>query len=321
MPPRVSVIIPARNGGAFLAQAVESVVGQTYPDWEVVIADDASVDDTRHVAKQLSQRHAPRVRWVGLDRNVGPALARRAAIDASSGGELLALLDADDHWRPDYLAVQVQAYERALSAGRRPGIMACDAVIEDDGGKPIGIFSKSFGWIDPIDYDGMIQRSYIFVSAVFTRAAYEEVGGFSGECWGSEDYDLWLRIMEAGYDVVATREPIAYYRYHAAGLSRSQLTMADAALAAYRRALCRGRISDAQRRSIRGRVRHYRALRSRAQLRVALANRRPLGVARAALRAAPYGAVAFLQDPSRWGEWLGGRVFRRKEAEDSRPAQ
>jgi glycosyltransferase involved in cell wall biosynthesis len=101
--PRISVIIPAFNAAVFLAEAIESALGQTLPPREVIVVDDGSTDATAEVA----QRFAPRTRYayqanqgIGAARNLGVALAT---------GELLSFLDADDRWSPDKLALQASA--------------------------------------------------------------------------------------------------------------------------------------------------------------------------------------------------------------------
>src|SRR6266511_4686800 len=139
-PPRITVIVPARNAEPYLGQTLESVLGQTYGDWEAVVADDASTDGTRAVAESFAARHPDRIKVVALKRNYGPALARNAAVRASSGGELLALLDADDWWREDYLERQVGLYDAATAAGRRVGIVACNALIAG----PDGLTGETF---------------------------------------------------------------------------------------------------------------------------------------------------------------------------------
>jgi teichuronic acid biosynthesis glycosyltransferase TuaG len=312
-PPRVAVIMPAHNAEEYLGEALESLLAQRYPDWEVVVADDASTDGTLALAESFAARHPDRIKVVALERNSGPALARNVAVRASSGGKLLALLDADDWWRDDYLEHQVGNYDAAVAAGRRVGICACNALIQRPEGLTGETFAESFWWRDSIDYDSLLERPYVFVSALFPRKAFDEVGGFSPECWGSEDRDLWLRIMEAGYEVVTTREPVAVYRLSPEGISRNQLTMADAALAAHGRVLRRGVLTPSQQRLVKSRIRHFLAIRDRALFMRAVAERRPLGVLLHGMRAAPRGLIAFLQEPSRWGEWArdGLRIGRR----------
>jgi GT2 family glycosyltransferase len=239
---------------------------------------------------------------LSLERNVGVAQARNLAIRASGGGELVALLDQDDYWREDYLAWTVQMFELASARGERPGIVACNGLIETPEGR-VGTFAQRFWWRDEIDYNAMIERNYILARALFSRAAFEQVGGFSTACLASDDYDLWLRIMEAGYEVLTTREPLVVYRIHPAAQSRDQQLLAEGELAVCRRLLERGTLTRHQRRLLRARIRHCRALRERAITRAAWSERRRLDACLQATRALPWGLVAFLQAPSRWAEW------------------
>jgi glycosyltransferase involved in cell wall biosynthesis len=311
--PRVTVVVPVYNGEAHLRQALNSIVAQTFDDWEAVIVDDASGDGSGDLAAAFAHEHPTRIRLVSLTQNVGVAGARSAAVRASRGGDLVALLDQDDYWQKDYLAATVSLYDRATARGARPGIVACNAHIETADGLD-GTFAERFWWLDQIDYDAMIERNYVLARALFSRAAFDEVGGFSGACLAADDYDLWLRMMEAGYEVVTTREPLVVYRIHPLAQSRNELLMHEGALAAYSRALERGHLSPHQQRRVRSRMRHFRALRERAIVRAALAERRPALAGMLALRALPHGFIAVLQDPSRWTEWMllvTSRVRRR----------
>ncbi|MDP2710654.1 MAG: glycosyltransferase [Solirubrobacteraceae bacterium] len=312
--PRVTVVVPMHDSGARLDETLESIVAQTFDDWEAVLVDDASTDDTLARAQAFARRE-PRMRVVALRCNAGVAGARNAAI-AASRGELVALLDHDDRWRENYLARCVELLDGARAAGGRPAIVACDALVETPAGIAAETYAARLGAIDEVGLDEMIERNCICARALFTRAAYDEVGGFSTACPGYDDYDLWLRMLEAGHEVVTTREPLAVYRLHDANLSSDAAGMSEGALATYGRALRRGALTAGQRRVVRARMRHYRALRERAVLRRAVAERRPLHAVKAAARAAPYGLVAFLQDPSRWGEWLAParRRLRRRAA-------
>jgi len=319
--PRVTVVIPARNAERDLPRALDSIVAQTYVSWKAVVVDDASSDGTGDVARAFAERWPGRFTVLREDENVGVPRARNAGVAASGGGELLALLDADDYWREDYLARSIELYDEGLATGRAVGIVACNALLEGPGGIASQTFADFFGWTEPITYDDMIERNCILARAVLSRAAYDEVGGFAPECAvrdasrglyaASDDYDMWLRVMEAGYEVVSTRETIAVYRHDVASASHNPLMHAEANMSVYRRALDRGRVSPGRRRALKARMRHYRALRERALVYEALAARRPLAVPVRALRAAPWGLIALLQKPSRWGEWVSSLRYRR----------
>lgn len=300
--PRVTVVIPVHNGERYLRQALDSIREQTYRDWEAVIVDDASGDASRELAEEFAQREPDRFKVVVLDRNVGVAEARNIAMAASRRSELVALLDQDDYWTEHYLARVLAIFDQATARGRRVGIVACNGLIETSEG--IGqTWADRLPWRDDIDYSAMLERNFILARALFTRAAFDEVGGFARDCPGSDDYDLWLRMIEAGYEVITTREPLVVYRVHSAAQSQDEKRFAEATIAAYTRALDRGALSRRQRWQVRARIRHNRALRERALIRSALSERRLLTACARATRAAPYGAAAFLQDPSRWAEW------------------
>lgn len=307
------MVITAYNAEQFLAETLECVLGQGEENWTAVVADDASTDGTLAIARSFAARDS-RITALELPRNLGVVRARNAAIEASPNTELIALLDHDDYWRPHYLERSLALCEAGRAAGRRVGIAASNAFFHDEDGPSEETVADRFGWTDPIDYDSMLRKNYVFARAVFSRAAFEQAGGFAPETEGADDYDLWLRIMELGYEVVSTREPLAHYRVHSGGMSRRRVLMTEAHLRTYRRTIDRGRLSPNQLKVVRARMRHYRALRERARFYEAVKARRPLRALVLGLAAAPHGAVAFLQRPGRWREWLGGllRPFRAK---------
>jgi glycosyltransferase involved in cell wall biosynthesis len=257
--PRVSVITPAHNSAGTIAQTLRSVVAQTFGDWEAIVADDASSDDSAQLAASVD----PRVKVVRSDANLGPAGARNLALEHATG-ELVAFLDADDRWLPEYLAKQVALFDEADAEPRHPrvGIVACDAWVERPDGTRIGRRSDEFGLPDGISLDDLLESNAIFISALCPRAAVDEVGGFSTECWGSEDHDLWLRLVERHYRVVVNAEPLAVYRVAGGSVSSSRLGMARTDAATYRRALERGNLSSRQARTARRKLRLARAAES-----------------------------------------------------------
>lgn len=275
------------------------MLAQTYGDWAAFVADDASGDGTVGVVRSFRD---PRISTLELARNVGVVGARNAVIEASGDTELIALLDHDDYLEPHYLQRSLTLHDEAREAGRRVGIVTSNAYFHGPDGPSTETFADRYGWVDQIDYDSMLRKNYVFARAVFSREAFEQVGGFARETEGADDYDLWLRIIEAGYEVVSTREPLAHYRE--GGMSRRRVLMTEAHLSTYRRAIARGALTHAQQRVVRERTRHYRALKERARFYEAVEARRPLRALALGLRAAPHGAVAFLQRPQRWLEWL-----------------
>jgi glycosyltransferase involved in cell wall biosynthesis len=281
--PRVTVIIPAHDSAATIERTLRSVVAQGFGDWEAVVADDASADATAQLAAGVD----PRIRVVRSDRNVGPAGARNLALEHASG-ELVAFLDADDRWEPDYLERQVGRYDQA---GPGTGIVACDAWMETADGTRIGRYSEHFGTADGITLAELLRGNRIFISALCPRALVDQVGRFSTECWGSEDHDLWLRIVESGHRVVADAgPPLAIYRVADGSVSSSRAGMARTEQATYRRALERGRLNPAERRIAARRLR----------LATAAEQVERLGP----LRALPRLARVAAENPRLWRGWL-----------------
>jgi glycosyltransferase involved in cell wall biosynthesis len=242
--PRVSVIVPAYNADAHLATALESVLAQTYDDWEVVVADDGSTDRTSAVASAYGDR----VRVVRSEVNRGLAQTRNLAL-AHATGELVALLDADDRWLPGYLARQVAAFDREEARAPGVGIVCCDAELAGPDG-PLGeTYAQRFGRPQPpVDAAHLLTGNRIFVSALMPRKVVDAVGGFEPSLRSAEDLDLWLRIVERGHRVVYVPETLAVYRVAPGTLSQDTLRMTRSRQAVYRRALARGRLSPPERR-------------------------------------------------------------------------
>jgi glycosyltransferase involved in cell wall biosynthesis len=291
--PRVSVIIPAYNAQAYLTETLASVEAQTYRDWEVVVADDGSTDATVETAETFGERF----KVLRGGSNEGPAAARNRAVPASDG-ELLAFLDADDLWLPSYLDRMVQLYDESQTRGVRAGVLTCDARILG----PDGFLPKTYmefkGFPSDVTMMRMLVSNPVFGGALSTRALVDEAGGFCPELFGTEDYDLWLRIMELGYRVVATREALTVYRLRPASVSANLARMSRSLQLTYRRALERGRLTPRQRRMARRQLRLQRALE---QVGLIKSERRAGGLALARLlRGLPLFVPVAAENPDRW---------------------
>lgn len=99
--PLVSVIMPAHNAERFLEEAIQSVISQTVTDWELLVIDDCSSDNTRQIAAEFAQKD-PRIRLLANEQNMGVAKTRNRGLDLCSG-QYVALLDSDDYWKPQLL--------------------------------------------------------------------------------------------------------------------------------------------------------------------------------------------------------------------------
>ena len=116
--PLVSVITPAYNAASFIEEAIGSVIAQTVTDWELVVIDDRSTDDTFAMA-QHCVADDPRIRLLKNDMNMGVAKTRNRGLDLCRG-QYVALLDSDDYWKPQFLEKMLARAERELSGKLLP---------------------------------------------------------------------------------------------------------------------------------------------------------------------------------------------------------
>jgi glycosyltransferase involved in cell wall biosynthesis len=255
--PRVSVIVPAYNASRFVGGALDSVVAQRFTDWEVVVADDGSTDETSAV---VQAREDTRIRLVRSPVNRGLAATRNLAVEHARG-ELVALLDADDTWLPEYLELQVGLFDRAQRDGGTVGIVCCDAYLIQDGQRLAQTYGDRFGRpAAELTIETVLQANPIFVSVLAPRALIREAGGFDPSLRSVEDLDLWVRLMERGARVVYQPRPLVQYRLAAGTLSTDTLTMARSRQVVLRRALDRGNLPPAARRQAGRSLRLQRAV-------------------------------------------------------------
>ncbi len=205
--PSVSIIIPTFNRTKFLTLAVQSVFNQTYPDWELIIADDGSDDETQGFLRGIE---SPTSRIVWLPHSGNPSLVRNAAATAASG-RYLAFLDSDDEWAP-------QKLERQLAALRdRPqcrwSYTACRHI--DESGRLIPKKRPAppapDGWI--FQQLLTLQIGIAMPTVVTERSLFAEAGGFDEHQLFGEFHDLCLRLALRG-EVVVVREPLCSVRVH-----------------------------------------------------------------------------------------------------------
>ncbi|MEK6320323.1 MAG: glycosyltransferase [Acidobacteriota bacterium] len=208
--PQVSIVIPTYNSSRYLVNALDSVLAQTVSDFEVLVVDDGSTDDTEFVMRN----YEPRVRYI-RQQNAGVAVARNNGI-SESRGRYVAFLDADDVWLPFKLERQLETLNLNSANG------ACYSA-----------FSVVTSELQPVELN-QSQRSGSLLESLLTggnvvgtpstviceRELLSEVGGFDPTLSYGADWDLWLRLaVVTGFCYV--EEPLVMYRQHDANMSRS----------------------------------------------------------------------------------------------------
>jgi glycosyltransferase involved in cell wall biosynthesis len=226
---RLSVVIPAFNAATTIRAAVASTLRQTVPVLEVIVVDDGSTDATAQVVSSIED---PRVRLVA-QANGGPAAARNAGI-AAARGEWIGFLDSDDLWLPRY----VETATAALGAASNPGFAYTDAYAFDTGRGQVRVGSVMHAIVPPPPdresfLTALLRRNFVFTSTAVPAAVLAAVGGFDESLRLSEEYDLWLRILIAGFDAAWMGGPLAIYRLHPGQTSRQILAMTRTAARVY----------------------------------------------------------------------------------------
>ena len=191
--PSISIVVPTYNSARFLPTALASVLAQTSRDYEVLVVDDGSTDDTRAVVEAIG---GP-VKYLH-QANQGPAAARNTGIEAARGG-LVCFLDADDSWKPEKLAVQVEFMSRHPSVGL---VFADEEEFDERGVQCASLVSTSrfhaeLAAAPVIDqaYRKLLEENFIPTSMVMVRrSCFQRTGLFDQQLRGPEDRDMWSRV-------------------------------------------------------------------------------------------------------------------------------
>ncbi len=217
--PKVSVIIPCYNHAHYLSYAVHSVLAQIFTDWEAIIVDDGSTDDSREVAAQFTD---PRIHYI-YQENRGLSAARNTGIRAAQG-EYLCFLDADDEWYPSFLSRCAET----LSLNRNPRIVGIytSYVHIDESGQVLP--QPGNGIVPPEELPTRLVAGNFFPPCVVMVQSdiVRDVGMFDTnlEGQGTEDKDLWFRITRQ-YTLLGIPEPLARYRVCPGSMSTNAARM------------------------------------------------------------------------------------------------
>jgi glycosyltransferase involved in cell wall biosynthesis len=225
-PPKVSIITPAFNAAPYLPDTLASLKAQTYENWEWVVADDGSTDDTVTLLMKAA-RTDPRIRVLTADGKTGhPAAARNRALVASRG-EVLAFLDADDTWKPDKLSRQVRYLLENPSADG----VCCHYEVFGDPTRAARLNRlRNFAYDRRVKREEMLRGCPWQTSTfLFHRRCYELLGGMDEEApkWG-EDLEYFSRVLDQ-FEIHRIPVPLTGYRVTPIGDSLSTATLDDTA--------------------------------------------------------------------------------------------
>ncbi|MBD0300672.1 MAG: glycosyltransferase [Tolypothrix sp. T3-bin4] len=218
--PLISVIIPVYNGEITIQETIESVLNQTFTDFELIVIDDGSQDSTLQIVSTIQD---PRIK-VFSQPNAGVSTSRNRGLSHATG-EFISFIDADDLWTPDKLETQL----KALQENPKAAVAYSWTDYIDESSQPLqgsGYMSVNgdvYAKLLLIDFIGSGSNPLI------RRYALTEVGGFDQSMTPSEDRDLWLRLA-ARYHFVAVPSPQILYRQSANSASTNILRMEKSSL-------------------------------------------------------------------------------------------
>jgi teichuronic acid biosynthesis glycosyltransferase TuaG len=212
--PLVSIITPSWNVERLIGETIASVQAQTFSDWELLIADDCSTDNTAAVIENFATKDS-RVKLIRQPRNGGPALARQAAIEQATG-RFIAFLDSDDLWLPTKLERQIAFAREHRAALSYTGFRR----INEDG----SVTGRLISVPASLTYDQLLRNTAI---ATLTAMIDRDISGpIAMKNEGYDDFCLWLDVLRPGHVAYGLNEDLARYRVRGVSVSSRPLRSA-----------------------------------------------------------------------------------------------
>jgi glycosyltransferase involved in cell wall biosynthesis len=234
--PRFSVVVPAHDAESTIGDAIRSVLAQTCDDFELIVVDDGSSDETASIVRDFAAADA-RIRLVSQP-NKGPAAARNTAIELARG-ELVSMLDGDDLWLPRYLERMGEVLDRERSAA----FAYTDAWVLGSDGAHVRTTTAMAHWRPPSRPPRephrflalLLERSnFIYTSVTVRREALVKCAGFDERLWHGEDFELWVRLLEARQAAVFAGEVLAIHRERPGSLTSDPRRLYEGICKVYR---------------------------------------------------------------------------------------
>ena len=222
---KVSVLVPSYNAARYLSQAIDSALNQTFQDFEIIIIDDGSTDNTREIVERYLKRAPDKIRYIYQD-NQGLARARNTGL-RHARGEYVALLDADDVWLPARLEETV----KILDADSSAGIAHANITRISETGDKLDTPRRDARYLSGYIFENIFLRDAHLScpTVLFRRKCCEEVGGFDPGLTrlGCEDRELWLRISQK-FKIQYIDKVLALYRVSGKSMSQDKEKMMQA---------------------------------------------------------------------------------------------
>ena len=221
--PAVSVIIPAYNAEATIKASIDSVLMQTFTDWELIIVDDCSTDSTVSIAMAFAAEDS-RIRLLQNPKNAGVAATRNKALSHAQG-KWIAFLDSDDLWRSDKLELQLQFAEEMDAKITYTGTAYMNATGE--------MFNYYLPAVTKLSYKALLRRNLMSCSSVMVR---RDVMVPFPQGYMHEDYAVWMQILRNEGCAYGLDEPLLIYRMSGQSKSSNRVRSAKMTYNAYKHA-------------------------------------------------------------------------------------
>lgn len=197
----VSIVMPAYNCEKYVAKAIDSVLAQTYKNWELLVLDDGSKDNTFQIINEFGRKDS-RIKPLKNEKNMGVSATRNRGIELASG-DWIAFLDSDDMWEPFKLEKQLRVADKSLAEF----IFTGSSYINEQGEPFKGIFEVP----EKVTYKKLRNHNVISCSSVIVKKKYfENIKMEKDEM--HEDYAVWLKILKLGVIAYGVNEPLLIYR-------------------------------------------------------------------------------------------------------------
>jgi glycosyltransferase involved in cell wall biosynthesis len=224
--PAVSVIIPTYNTAQYIGNALDSVFAQTVQDFEIIVINDGS-PDTPQLTRVLAA-YGDRVRYIVQD-NSGVSAARNAGVRAARA-PLIATLDSDDSWEPDYLEVQLAT----LAADPTLDVVYPNAWIVGDHPHAGRLYMDVCPSHGPVTFEAIVtQRCNVFTSVLARRDMLLRAGLYDEQARAAEDFELWVRVVAAGGRIGYHRRPLVRFSKRRGSLSSDPVWMTEQGMQVY----------------------------------------------------------------------------------------
>ena len=210
----VSIITPSYNSSRFIKTSIDSVLSQTYQDFEMIIVDDMSPDNSNEIIEQYIKNDS-RIKLIKLDENLGPAGARNRAIEEAKG-RYIAFLDSDDIWMSEKLKKQIEFMNK-----NNLSLTYSSYKLTDDNDNDLGEFITK----EQISYNSLLKTNSIgCLTAIYDTKKIGKI--LMPTIRQKQDYGLWLKILKEIKSTKGQLEPLAIYRIRSKSVSSNKLLAA-----------------------------------------------------------------------------------------------